>query len=378
MNVNATLERSSELLQPGPIREILNAPGPCVTVFLPPYRPGEPAGSTGALIKLDVRSAVDELVERRFPRPAAENLLRPLEKAEFAQGSHLGKVAFVSPDVSDHCFLIRPLGSRVIVGGCFSIVRLLRELRHPKIFYILALSNERVRLLRCSGLHIEQASLPAGVEETLAAALAFKPPDHTLVNRSTAGSSTGAMHGVRFGTGSGRETERTHLEDFYKLVDRGVKRVCGDAPLILAGVNEQTAVYRGLSACPGLMEGAIRGSLDRPNDLLEQAYGILDDDLCERDAAALLNSCERATPARVSTGLDTVLKAAFEGRVSELYINESAQTTGVFTGHGYRSWGSEDLLNLAAVQTLLHKGEACALPADKMANGSMVTAVLRY
>jgi hypothetical protein len=52
--------------------------------------------------------------------------------------------------------------------------------------------------------------------------LAFKPPDHDLENRSAAGSSVGAMRAVRFGTGSGRETQHTYLRTSIKAVDHGL------------------------------------------------------------------------------------------------------------------------------------------------------------
>ena len=58
--------------------------------------------------------------------------------------------------------------------------------------------------------------------------MAFKQPDHDLENRSAAGSSVGSMRRIRFGTGSGRETQQTYLADLYKEVDRGGERSSAD------------------------------------------------------------------------------------------------------------------------------------------------------
>jgi len=112
---------------------------------------------------------------------------------------------------------------------------LARELECPPVFYILAISQKKIGVLRCSGLHAEVAKLPK-VPETLEEALAFDQPDHDLENRSAAGKLPGAMRGIRFGTGSEREQEHGHVADYYKLVDRGLHGFFHDQniPVILA------------------------------------------------------------------------------------------------------------------------------------------------
>lgn len=61
-----------------------------------------------------------------------------------------------------------------------------------------------------------------------------------------------------------------------------------------------------------------------------------------------------------------LLHAAFEGRIARLYLNRSSTRPGVFERGNYHSWGEEDLLNLAAAQTLVHRGEALDVPAEHM------------
>jgi hypothetical protein len=77
-------------------------------------------------------------------------------------------------------------------------------------------------------------------------------PDHDLENRSAAGSSPGAMRRIRFGTGSGRETQHSYLAEFYKKVDHGIHELLNThgSPLLLAGVDEDTALYRAGNTYP--------------------------------------------------------------------------------------------------------------------------------
>lgn len=377
----------AELLRLSTLRDVLRSPGPCITILLPPYRPGEPAGSPATVLKTSIREAARQFAEREVSKAARTDLLQPIESlAEdptFAAGSHWGRAIFRSPSVFRQFDLTQASQPFLNVAGCFSIRQLTAELARPRVFYILVLSKTRVALLRCAGFHAEIAKLPAGVPDTLTEALELEPPDHDLENRSAAGISTGNMHGVRFGTGSGRETARVHLADFYKLVDRGLQEVLRESeiPLILAGVDEDATVFRAVSNYRHLSKKGIGGSAYgsfRQEEVLEQAYSILRNDDLEREASSLRIARERVTATRFSTDPDTILHAAFEGRVSQLYVNQSAEKIDVFERRSYQNWGKEDLLNLAAVQTIIHYGKASVLPAELMPEASTIVGIMRF
>jgi len=378
----ATVRSTVELLRTEALGELLRSPGPCVTMLLPPYRPGD-GTSAATLMKSNIQAAMQQLAEMGFPRTASTNLLEPLENLSLAAGSHWSRAIFCSPTVLQQFFSTQPLTPALSVGGCFAIKTLLVELDRPSVFYVLSISRSGVALLRCAGLKAEPAMLPAGVPVTLAETMALEPPDHTLENRSSVGSSTGTMRSMRFGTGTGREREHAHLADFYKLVDRGIQPLLAphQIPLVLAGVDEDTALYRASSSYAQLLREPISGSFDLEGDqeeILRHAYGILRQCTLRRHAAALKAAKERITPARFSQDLDVIAKAAFEGRVSELYLNESTEKIDLIERGAYRSWGKEDLLNLAAVQSMVHHGKAFALPTEMMPGRAIAAAVMRF
>src|SRR5712691_1564033 len=97
----ATQPSTPELLQPGAIRETLRSPGPCITILLPPYHPGEPAGSPATILKANIREAAGHFAERKIPKYDGASLLQPLERlAEdpaLDSGSHWGRAIFRSP-----------------------------------------------------------------------------------------------------------------------------------------------------------------------------------------------------------------------------------------------------------------------------------------
>ena len=104
-------------------------------------------------------------------------------------------------------------------------------------------------------------------------------------------------------------------------------------------------------------------------------------DNAEKAATRLAELKERTAPTRFSVHLEPVLQAAAEGRVDRVYIDESAQRVGLFADPKYgagSNWGEEDLLNRAAVETILHGGLAFALPNSGMPDGAAVAAMFRY
>jgi len=372
-----------ETLRPEKIAELAGSPAPCVTILLPPYRPGETAKSMGAMLRTFCQDAERQLTAHRIAQPEVTDLIEPLlrltETPEFQAGSHWGRAIFRSPEVFTILDGIETVKPGVTAGPCFEIRPVLADLHLPAEFYLLKLSQKAVEPWRYAGLRAQRVELPKGVPRTLDEALEFKPPDHDLENRSPAGSSIGSMRGVRFGTGSGRETAQTYVADFFKAVDRGIRELVhsADAPLVLAGVDEDTALYRSVSGYQRLLKETIHGSANSPfseDELLQRAYAIVRSEAIERAVASLMELKERMAPARLSTDLDTILRAAVDGRVGWLYINQDARAFGVKNVH----WGEEDLLNRAAIETLRQRGLAFSLPAAKMPDGAAVAAVFRY
>ena len=386
-HILATDSSIPEVLKLETIREAVRLPGPCITILLPPYHPGDRAGSPATILKSNIQEGARLLAGHAFAKSETANLLQPFEQLAdnptLVSGSHWSRIILRSPGVFNQFYLTQPMQSSLRVAESFTIKTLVREIALPAAFYILALSKTRVSLLRCAGLDVTVAPLPRGIPETLAEALALEPPDHDLENRSSAGSSTGSMRRLRFGAGSEREGERAHLADYYKLVDRAMQELLRepDAAVILAGVEEDMAIYRVVSTCHAVVKEGIPGSPDISREqikLLQQGYSILRTDRLKYQATGLMAARERTSPSRFSTDPDTILRAAFEGRVGELYLDESAEKIGRYEQSTYRSWGNEDLLNLAAVQTILNHGKTCELPTEMMPNGAVAAGFMRF
>ncbi len=181
-------------------------------------------------------------------------------------------------------------------------------------------------------------SAARGIPETLEEALDFEQPDHDLMNRSTAGPSVGAMAGVSFGTGSEREKQHAHLADFYKSGGPR-RRAASEWQQDAAGAGRRGRRCRHpidpsarTRICSHPVFPAAPASGSRMKSCCARLTASLQARQVEQAAAEMAEYRERSTPSRFSTDLDTILKAAVEGRVHRLYLDRLARKLGVFHG----------------------------------------------
>ncbi len=332
--------------------------------MLPPLVPGEKTReSAGALLRDYTREAEARLTRLGASQVRIKALIEPLEQLAAdpatAEGFHWSRAILRSPEVLEEFLLRQPADGGVTVGDRFQLLPLIAEAELPAEFYLLKLSKkyaalEVVQHDQRAGLRLSPVWLPA-MAQTLDEFLALDIPDHDRENRSMGG----GERKILFGTGSERETQHSHLSDFYKHVDRRLAKVL--QPVVLVGVEEDTALYRSVSADPHLTAESIQRSPDdgvTGNELIRRGVDLIRTATLQSNLKACELAKERMAPARYLENLDTIAEMAALGRVARLYSPENSR---------------EAKLNVALIDTLLHGGEAHALPA-----GGPVGAVLRY
>jgi hypothetical protein len=372
------------------VQDLLRTQEPCVSVLLPPYRPGGQAKSHADLLKTSLQEATRQLEEHRIPPDVGLAVLDPLHQLlatdELQAGSQWSRILYRSAQTLQQFLHIQPFETTLVVGRHFYIRPVLNALHLPPQAYVLKITQKKVELLRVAPFFCEKVTLP-GVPETLEEALALDWPDHNLMNRKTAGHSVGTMAGVQFSTDSFRETLPAYLTDYYKMVDRAISQLLNSSgiPLILAGVAEDIVLYRQAATYRHVLEETIAGSptagspsWKSDEELIRITDRILRNDLNRRSVVALNQAYEKLRPARLLTNIDRILDAVAEGRVHQLYLNQGARHPGLPGNVKKDHWGEEDLLNLAAVETFLYGGQAFELPSVDMPDHTLAAAVLRY
>ena len=368
------------------LKELASARPPCITILAPVPTPFE----LSPRLKNAMRHTQSKLEERAGKGTSTDALMGPIrELAMAAETAGLWSnslILFRSPDVFRYYRLYRSVPQAMEAAeDRFQIRPLLAALGTEQRFHVLGLSRKHIRLLDCTQYRTEEARIDNVVQQDMREWLKIRQPDHVLDNRAVAGPSVGSMKGVTFGTSADRERENEYVSHFFKEVDKGLNTLlrADSAPLLLAGVESEVAIYRRVSSNPRLHEKAVNGSPD----------GLPDQELHRRAMEQIMQSYSKPVEkalsdfekyrdtGRISTDHHEIVRAAWEGRVLDLLISEGAELRGTWNEEKRdieTDNPREDLLNAAALQTVLHGGQAFVLEAKKMPLSQEAVAVLRF
>jgi hypothetical protein len=373
------------------LKPILSSAGPCLSVYMT-LSSASPAQSakTNALEWKETLREVE--ASAGVYGDVGRELVRSISDWDEVLGGAEPKgrsiVVLRSPEVFVVSWVEQAVQSRAVMMPHFDIRPLLPELTRHKAFYVLALSQKDVRLLRCSSHDAEEVPFPDNVKTSYDRWLNMEKPDHTTDNMGTGGPSTGSMKGVMFTTSTAREEKDEFLSHFFRQIDRGLNELLRGKtePVVLAGVEYELPLYRSVSTYDHLCEEAVRGA---PNGLKsgELHARALDATLraYEQKVDEVLAEWNHKVGSLASSRLKEVVTAAHDGRVLTLLVPESFERTGVFDEATHQVKGretgtaaDEDLINDAAVQTVLHAGNVYVVPNGKMPNGAPLAAIFRF
>ena len=384
-----------KLSQAGPIsirelKELAAVQGPCITVIASLHPEDKRHG------RLRLKKANEETDEKLAAhgvdletRRALLEPLRGLDEELETGNEGASAVILRSRDVFRYHIVPQQLEDSVTVAQHFYLIPLLDIIWESRPFYVLALSQKHIRLVRCTNTSSEEVDLPPSVPRNFDDFIQTDKPDHVLDNSAAGGPGTGSMGRVMFGTGTDKERKDQYLLHFYRAVDRGISDLLkGDpASLVIAGVEYELPLYREVSGCPNLVEEGVRGAPDglKGGELHARALQVVEAHWRKDIDDALAVYEQFGGSDRASASIKEIVKAAYDGRVLHLFVARGARHLGNFDEmthkvrtHGQERPGDEDLINAAAIETLAHAGDVFIIPRSKVPHGSQMAAVMRY
>jgi hypothetical protein len=299
---------------------------------------------------------------------------------------------FLSADTAHQYSLPMRLKKKLVIGDRFHVKPLLPLFSGDGTFFLLALSQNEVRLLQGTRGAIAQVEIEnaPGIQSGI---LKDEDPQKHLdwYMPSSAPGAPGRQAAIFHGVGGGKDSDRATLLEYLRQVDRGLRTILKDeqAPLILAGVDYLRALYREVSSYPHLFEIGISGNPEQlsADELHAEAWRILQPYFQQTRKAAKKRYRQLSEQGSqlASDQLDRILPAALNGQVELLFVAVGAQQWGEFDPVSLRvvqkevyQPGSEDLLDRAAVLTLLNGGAVFAVRPDQVPSRNMAAAVFRY
>lgn len=362
--------------------------GPFVSLYLPTHR----SGSEQDPIRL--RNLLAEVQSRMrnvgWRGADVKELLEParalLDDPVFWKHQGDGLAIFLAPEFERVYRLPVTFAEHAVLAAHFLVTPLLPLLTNDGRFFVLALSQNAVRLLQGTRQRLSEVSL-RDVPQNLAEALRTHDRDEILTyhSRPTSGGTWGAIFS---GQGVGIDDKKSDLLSYFQKVDRGLHAVVREekAPLMLAAVDYLLPIYRQGNTYPHLLDKAIEGNPDHlsADELHERAWALLRPHFEEVAARAIGQYRRLVGTGRTATGVNEVVAAAHDGQVETLFVSADvpswgrlATSTGRVIVHPEGQPGDEDLVNLAAIHTLRHGGAVFTLASAEAPGETPLAAIYR-
>ncbi len=373
------------------LAELIDVEGEwCVSLYMPAVRAGAEVQQNTIRFRNLLRRAEESLQAVQMRVPDVERLLGPatalLDDAGFWREQGDGLAVFVGQGHLSTFRLPLRFDEIVVVNRRFYVKPLLPLFSGDGQFFVLALSQDQVRLLEGTRDSVAEVELP-DVPTSMAEALQLDRPERQV--RARAIGETGAA--VFHGHGGPEETAKPDLLRYFQLVDRGLRDYLADkrVPLVLAGVDYLLPIYREANSYSHLLEQGIIGNPDMVSarELHQRAWEIVRPVFAAEQAEqiALYYELDGRGDVRASHTLTDIVRAAFEGRVATLFVPHSVQKWGVYRAHSHKVHvhpsqqpGDYDLIDLAAAQTVAHGGTVYVLEPEKVPGGELIAAIFRY
>jgi Bacterial archaeo-eukaryotic release factor family 3 len=377
------------------LRDILASEGPCITIYMPLSNAStagiNPNAKQNELSWRDAVQTARNEAERLGAqgKGLVDSIGAWKAVAQDQDPQARSVVVFRSRDVYAVSWLHNQVPARVRVGPHFYVRPLLAALAQPSNFYILALSQKDTRLLRCTNTTSEEVPFNGSPRLSFDVWMNAEKRDHNDRDRGAVGPSSGHNKaGAIAPMGSDTEAKSEFLSHYFKFVDAKVNDVLKDRkePLVVAAVEYEQPIYREVSRYPGLVQEAVIGAANSLKAGEMHARGL---EALQREYDRRIDEALGLWDHRVGAGASSrpteVVKAAQEGRILTLLISDRLELTGLFDEASHKMIGretggpeDEDLVNRAAVQTILHAGNVLVAPHNKMPNGAATAAIYRF
>lgn len=374
------------------LRLLLENPDPVkVSIYMPTHRRGPETQQDSVRFKNLLAQAKEELQGRGMRD--VDSFLRPVAELQgdpaFWNFMDTGLALFRSESMFMALKLPLEFVDLAVVNERFHLKQIFPYFRGSGHFYLLALSENDVRLYRCTRYGSEEIEVD-GMPRSMSEALWHDENEKTHTEVGPGRNVRADRRTVFFYSG-GADANFTDNQKirFLKAVDRGLREFLCDkrAPLLLAGVEELLPVYKTANTYPHLLNAIVPGNPDRvdPEDLRKRAWEIVEPLFTSKVQANRNRFSQFLGTGLASDRLESVATAAYHGRVDALFVARGVRTWGRFDYdtqaveiHSAYQPGDQDLLDFAAAYTLLKGGEVYAVTPGAVPGGGQIAAAFRF
>lgn len=365
---------------------------PCLSVFMPTERVGKRIQQNAIRFKNRLSEAKRQLEKRGFREIDIRDMLGPAQKLlndnQFWRYQSSGLAVFINPELFLYYRLPLEFDEMVVVANQFHIKPLLTMLSGDGTFYILALSQNMVKFFQATRDTIHEVEID-GLPRNMDDALGYDNLEKQVQFHTGTPKRKGKREAMFHGHGAAADIPQEFLLRYFRKVSRALHPVLKEerAPLCLAAVEYLIPLYKDASSYSHVLDKGIGGNPEnlRPEELHKKAWDIAGPLFLQEQNKAAQTYLDLAETEKASNLLQEVVPASFHGRAAVLFVAVGVQKWGTFDPgsnklavHSKKRIHDVDLLDFAAVHTLLNGGTVYAVKPDDVPGGSSMAAVYRY
>lgn len=362
--------------------------GPHVSLYMPTVKAGQETQQNPIRFKNLVRETENKLVALGLSQSDVNDFLAQanqlIDDYPLWQHAEEGFALFIAEDFFQHYRLPLVFDELALVSERFHLKPLLRLFSLDQQFYILALSMNGVRLLSAdphSVTEIDLGDTPLSLTDALG---------HQLTEQHLQFHSGDAGGDPRYhAQGGGQDDVKPEIRKFFRLLDDGVTdRIgLGDKPLVLAGVEYLLPIYKDATRYKAILEEGVTGNYESLSnqELRDNAWAIAEPFFKKALTETIDRYHSLVNENRASNHLEDIVIGAMDGRIDTLLVARGVQCWGHYDRtqrhiqqHPEPIAASEDLLDLAAVQTYTQSGHVFVCDPDLMPAQAPAAAIYRY
>jgi hypothetical protein len=304
----------------------------CISLYIPTYRAGNSLEDK-IRFKNILNDTRDNLQKRGMSKKEALRFLAKgyelLDRDKFWLEQSDGLAVFISDGHFSHYVLPLDFEIRSIIDNIFYIRPLLPLFSEDKRFFLLALSQNKVRFFEANRYSITPVIIDDIVPANMEVALRLDEPAGTLqMHGATSSRGSAIFHGQ----GIGKDHHIKRLSDYFTLVDEGLMTMLHDekAPMLIATVDSNFPIYQEVSQYPALMNVNISGNPDHmdPIELHERAWHIMRPIEQEERKQASMDFRDKLSTGKASVDPSVIVPAAIAGKVEHVFLDSKAMLYG--------------------------------------------------
>jgi hypothetical protein len=384
-----------DILNPTDLKSLISRQGKwCVSLYMPTHRVGREQQQDPVRLKNLLAKAETNLIANGLRRPRVQELMQPAEELltdkNFWQHQSDGLAMFLSNEFFVKYRLPASFKELLLITKNFHIKPLFSLLNRVGKFYILFVSLNNIRLFQGTADTISEIVLnfPTSMDEAL---WTDDPQKYLNLHSGSINTSEGKGGVAIFHGHDPDDEEKKNILRFFQSVNQGLNDLLEDKnlPMILAGVDHILPIYREACTYDNILEDSISGNPDKENlkDIHEQACKIAAPIFEEGQKKAFekFEQLKGQQSALAINDLKAAVGAAKFGQVETLFVPLDEQKWGRYDARNGRvileskpGPESEDLLDLAAAETILNSGQVFAVPHEQLPSDGDLAAILRF